>query len=41
MGPNEPNIIKYMANGKGNEQYDLKPMVLMEKLEEPIKDLKE
>ncbi|MFC4380323.1 RHS repeat-associated core domain-containing protein [Chryseobacterium bernardetii] len=24
MGPNEPNIIKYMANGKGNEQYDFK-----------------
>ncbi|MDQ0478293.1 RHS repeat-associated protein [Chryseobacterium sp. MDT2-18] len=24
MGANEPNIIKYMANGKGNEQYDFK-----------------
>lgn len=24
MGPNEPNIIKYMANGKGGEQYDFK-----------------
>ena len=24
MGPNEPNILKYMANGKGNEQYDFK-----------------
>jgi len=24
MGGNEPNIVKYMANGKGGEQYDFK-----------------
>ncbi|WP_330746901.1 DUF6443 domain-containing protein [Chryseobacterium sp. CP-77] len=24
MGPNEPNIFNYMANGKGNEKYDFK-----------------
>ena len=24
MGANEPNILNYMANGKGNEQYDFK-----------------
>jgi tetrahydromethanopterin S-methyltransferase subunit H len=36
MGENEPNIIKYMAM-VNNKQYDLKPMVLMEKLEERSK----